>query len=344
MRILITGGMGFIGANLIQQIIAETEDEVVNLDKVTYAANLDSLSSVKNHARYRFEKIDICDAQALTEVFEKVRPDAVMHLAAESHVDRSINGPGVFIQSNIVGTYNLLQASLNYWQSDYCEGKDVFRFHHVSTDEVYGSLKVNDPAFSESNPYDPRSPYSASKAASDHLVRSWANTYGLPVVISNCSNNYGPFQNPEKLIPTVILNGLRHAPIPVYGNGQQVRDWLHVDDHCRALRMVLNRGALGRTYNIGGQCELKNVELIERVCLILDELKPWFNNSGEVRSYLELITHVADRPGHDERYAIDTTRISKELGWTISVLIEDGLKQTVQWYLDHRDWWQDRPS
>lgn len=356
MKILITGGAGFIGANLIRQLIAETEHEIINFDKLTYAGNLSSLSSVADSPKYSFEKIDLCDADLVSEALHRTCPDAVVHLAAESHVDRSIDGPGAFIQSNIVGTYNLLQASLAYWQElpdDSDSGgkppstfshqssltKSGFRLHHISTDEVYGSLAEDEQAFSEVSSYDPHSPYSASKAASDHLVRAWSRTYGLPVVVSNCSNNYGPFQYPEKLIPMVILKCLRLEPIPVYGDGKQIRDWIHVDDHCRALRLVLEQGTIGRTYNIGGDCEMRNIDLVTRLCAIFDQLVP-LNSQPSIKSYSDLITHVQDRPGHDERYAIDASRVSEELGWQASTSIYEGLQQTVQWYLDNKDWWE----
>lgn len=344
--------------------MAETSHEVVNIDKLTYAGNLERLSTIDGHPRYGFEKIDICDAMAIDDLFQRTRPDAVVHLAAESHVDRSIQGPGTFIQTNIVGTYNLLQAALAYWQTlpEASDGggvmadsgesqpsasnhqspptKSGFRFHHVSTDEVYGALAEGDAAFCESSAYDPHSPYSASKAASDHLVRAWARTYGLPVVVSHCSNNYGPFQHPEKLIPMVISSCLHRKPIPVYGDGKQIRDWLHVDDHCRALRLVLESGSSGRTYNIGGHCELRNIDLVKRICVILDNCCPWPDGAGEAKPYADLIRHVADRPGHDKRYAIDATRISGELGWETKIDFDAGLEQTVKWYLDHQSWWQ----
>lgn len=376
MKILITGGAGFIGSNLICQLLEETDHEVVNLDKLTYAGNLSSLDAVKDDPRYSFEKVDICDAAAVRDVFERTQPDAVMHLAAESHVDRSIDGPGEFIQTNILGTFNMLQAGLAYWQglpddavqvdsssegSAQCSVSELetrtnnsnnmkksnFRFLHVSTDEVYGSLANDVPGFSETTPYDPHSPYSASKASSDHLVRSWADTYGLPVLITNCSNNYGPSQFPEKLIPVVILKCLNREPIPVYGKGENIRDWLHVSDHCTALRTVLENGQPGRTYNIGGNNEMKNIDLVRLLCTILDDLVPLNSNSSlelstdkVIKSYQDLITFVTDRPGHDLRYAIDASRIHDELGWTPSETAETGFRKTVQWYLDNQDWWQ----
>jgi dTDP-glucose 4,6-dehydratase len=339
MKILVTGGAGFIGSNLIHQIIAEADHEVVNLDKLTYAGNLASLESVQENPRYSFERVDLCDAAAVREVVERTCPHAVMHLAAESHVDRSIDGPGEFIQTNILGTFNLLQAALGYWQSLEGDAKENFRFQHISTDEVYGSLPENGPGFSEVTPYDPHSPYSASKASSDHLVRSWADTYGLPVLITNCSNNYGPYQFPEKLIPVVILKCLNLESIPVYGKGENVRDWLHVFDHCVALRTVLDKGQLGRTYNIGGNNEMRNIDLVRLLCSILDDFVP-LSAGAKVSKYEELITYVTDRPGHDLRYAIDASRIHDELGWTPTETAESGFRKTVQWYLDNEDWWQ----
>ncbi|MDE0827089.1 MAG: dTDP-glucose 4,6-dehydratase [Akkermansiaceae bacterium] len=335
MRILVTGGAGFIGSNLISQLIAETDHEIVNLDKLTYAGNPASLSSLQDHPRYRFEKLDICDAAVVNELMMRVRPEAVMHLAAESHVDRSIDGPGEFMQTNILGTYHLLQAALVHWQSLPSDKKERFRFLHVSTDEVYGSLAPDDKAFSETTGYDPHSPYGASKAASDHLVRAWGTTYGLPFLLTNCSNNYGPRQYPEKLIPTVILRCLRNEPIPVYGKGENIRDWLHVDDHCRALRTVCDKGTPGRTYNIGGNCELQNIDLVRAICAILDELSP---SQTTTKKYADLITYVTDRPGHDLRYAIDCSRIHDELGWSPKATLDSGMRETVQWYLDNQAW------
>ncbi|MDB4565471.1 dTDP-glucose 4,6-dehydratase [Akkermansiaceae bacterium] len=339
MKILVTGGAGFIGSNLIHQIMTETDHEVVNLDKLTYAGNLVSLENVQENPRYNFERVDLCDASAVREVVERTCPDAVMHLAAESHVDRSIDGPGEFIKTNILGTFNLLQVALGYWQSLKGDTKENFRFHHISTDEVYGSLPDNDSGFSEVTPYDPHSPYSASKASSDHLVRSWADTYGLPVLVTNCSNNYGPFQFPEKLIPVVILKCLNKEPIPVYGKGENVRDWLHVSDHCSALRAVLDKGQPGRTYNIGGNNEMRNIDLVRLLCSILDELVPLAADAN-VSKYEDLITHVTDRPGHDLRYAIDASRIRDELGWEPSETAESGFLKTVKWYLDNQAWWR----
>ena len=339
MKILVTGGAGFIGSNLIHKIIAETDHEVVNLDKLTYAGNLASLESVQENPRYSFEQVDICDAAAVREVIERTCPGAVMHLAAESHVDRSIDGPGEFIQTNILGTFNLLQAALGYWHSLQGDAKENFRFQHISTDEVYGSLDDKGPGFSEVTPYDPHSPYSASKASSDHLVRSWADTYGLPVLITNCSNNYGPYQFPEKLIPVAILKCLNKEPIPVYGKGENVRDWLHVSDHAQALKTVLEKGQPGRTYNIGGNNEMRNIDLVRVLCSILDDLVP-LNADAKFSKYEELITYVTDRPGHDLRYAIDASRIHDELGWEPSETAVSGFRKTVQWYLDNQDWWQ----
>jgi len=330
MKILITGGAGFIGSAVVRRAIAKGH-QVVNLDALTYAACLDNVASVAQDPNYAFVEADICDAPALQSAFATHKPDAVMHLAAESHVDRSIDGPGAFIQTNITGTYTLLQAARAYWQD---QGKpESFRFHHVSTDEVFGSLGATG-MFTEDTPYDPRSPYSASKAASDHLVRAWGETYGLPIVLSNCSNNYGPYHFPEKLIPVVILNALAGQPIPVYGAGENVRDWLYVEDHADALLVVLQKGALGRSYNIGGENEAKNIDLVRMICAILDDKRP-----GN-RPYAEQISFVTDRPGHDLRYAIDPARIRDELGWRPSVTLEQGLEKTVQWYLDNEDWWR----
>ena len=330
MKILVTGGAGFIGSAVVRQAI-RAGHEVVNLDALTYAANLANVESVSNAPGYAFEKADIRDRAALDRVFAQHRPDAVMHLAAESHVDRSIDGPGAFIETNINGTYNLLEAARAFWTR---EGKpEGFRFHHISTDEVFGSLG-EDGQFTEDTPYDPRSPYSASKAASDHLVRAWHETYGLPVVMTNCSNNYGPFHFPEKLVPVVILKALSGQPIPVYGDGGNVRDWLYVEDHADALLCVLENGQLGRSYNIGGENEAKNIDLVRTICAHMDDLHP----AGA--PHADLITFVADRPGHDRRYAIDPTRIRDELGWRPSVTVEEGLRRTVEWYLANEDWWR----
>ena len=330
MKILVTGGAGFIGSAVVRQAV-RAGHEVVNLDVLTYAANLDNVASVSNAPGYAFEQADIRDRAALDRIFADHRPDAVMHLAAESHVDRSIDGPGEFIETNINGTYNLLEAARTYWTR---EGKpEGFRFHHISTDEVFGSLG-EDGQFTEDTPYDPRSPYSASKAASDHLVRAWHETYGLPVVMTNCSNNYGPFHFPEKLVPVVILKALSGQPIPVYGDGGNVRDWLYVEDHADALLCVLENGQLGRSYNIGGENEAKNIDLVRTICTHMDDLHP------QGAPHADLITFVTDRPGHDRRYAIDPTRIRDELGWRPSVTVEEGLRRTVEWYLANEDWWR----
>ncbi len=334
MKILVTGGAGFIGSAVVRLAIARGH-QVVNLDALTYAACLENVAGVAESPDYAFEQADIRDRAALDRVFAAHKPDAVMHLAAESHVDRSIDGPGDFIETNITGTFNMLEAARKYWiENDRPEG---FRFHHISTDEVYGSLP-NDPEvmFTEDTAYDPRSPYSASKASSDHLVRAWAETYGLPVVLTNCSNNYGPYHFPEKLIPVVILNALAGKALPIYGDGSNIRDWLYVEDHADALLLVLQKGALGRSYNIGGENERSNLELVQTLCAILDEKHP----RADGKSYAEQITFVTDRPGHDARYAIDPSRIRDELGWRPSVTVEEGLAKTVQWYLDNEAWWR----
>ena len=312
-KFLITGGAGFIGSAVVRHIIENTQDSAVNVDKLTYAGNLESLESVENNPRYAFEQVDICDAKTLARVFEQHKPDAVMHLAAESHVDRSIDGPAAFIETNIVGTYTLLEASRAYWNSLDDEKKAAFRFHHISTDEVYGDLEGTDDLFTETTPYAPSSPYSASKASSDHLVRAWLRTYGLPTIVTNCSNNYGPFHFPEKLIPLMILNELDGKPLPVYGNGQQIRDWLFVEDHARALYKVVTEGEIGETYNIGGHNEKANIDVVRTICDLLEELAP--NKPAGVAKYEDLITYVKDRPGHDVRYAIDAAKIGRELGW-----------------------------
>ena len=330
MKILVTGGAGFIGSAVGRVAVARGH-EVVNLDALTYAACLDNVASVADSPLYAFEQADIRDRAALDRIFAQHKPDVVMHLAAESHVDRSIDGPGDFIETNITGTYNMLEAARSYWIGR--DRFDGFRFHHISTDEVYGSLGATG-LFTEDTPYDPRSPYSASKASSDHLVRAWFETYGLPVVLTNCSNNYGPYHFPEKLIPVVILNALAGKPLPIYGDGSNIRDWLFVEDHADALLLVVEKGQLGRSYNIGGENERTNLELVQTLCGILNELQP--KNDG---SYSDQITFVTDRPGHDARYAIDPTRIREELGWRPSVTVDEGLRKTVQWYLDNKEWW-----
>ncbi len=375
MKILVTGGAGFIGSAVIRHIINNTQDSVVNLDKLTYAGNLESLLEVSDSDRYAFEQVDICNADELKRVFTEQQPDAVMHLAAESHVDRSIDGPAEFIQTNIVGTYTLLEAARAYWTTLPEVRKQAFRFHHISTDEVYGDLPhPNDtsggvdntshayvraghacdnglPLFTEQTSYAPSSPYSASKASSDHLVRAWLRTYGFPTLITNCSNNYGPFHFPEKLIPLVILNALEGKPLPIYGKGDQIRDWLYVEDHARALYKVVTEGKVGETYNIGGHNEKQNIEVVQTICAILDELRPLKGASVPVRaghtrdsdntnSYKSLITYVTDRPGHDRRYAIDASKIAKELNWQPEETFESGIRKTVQWYLDNQPWCQ----
>jgi dTDP-glucose 4,6-dehydratase len=335
--ILVTGGAGFIGSAVVRHIIENTQDNVVNVDKLTYAGNLESLESVENNPRYAFEQVDICDAKALARVFEHHQPDAVMHLAAESHVDRSIDGPAAFIETNIVGTYTLLEAARAYWNTLNDERKAAFRFHHISTDEVYGDLEGTDDLFTETTPYAPSSPYSASKASSDHLVRAWLRTYGLPTIVTNCSNNYGPFHFPEKLIPLMILNALDGKPLPVYGNGQQIRDWLFVEDHARALYKVVTEGEVGETYNIGGHNEKANIDVVHTICSLLEELVP--NKPEGVAKYEDLITYVKDRPGHDVRYAIDAAKIGRELGWKPQETFESGIRKTVEWYLNNKKWW-----
>lgn len=336
MKILVTGGAGFIGSALVRHLVLQAGAEVVNVDKLTYAGNLESLMSVAGNSRYAFERVDICDRAGLDRVFCQHRPQAVMHLAAESHVDRSIDGPAAFIETNIVGTYTLLEAARQYWLGLADEQRGAFRFHHVSTDEVYGDLEGPEDLFTETTPYAPSSPYSASKAGSDHLVRAWRRTYGLPVLITNCSNNYGPYHFPEKLIPLMILNALEGKPLPVYGQGLQVRDWLYVEDHARALYTVLTDGQVGETYNIGGHNEKRNIDVVHAICELLEELAP--AKPADVAHYRDLITHVQDRPGHDMRYAIDASKIQRDLGWAPQETFESGLRKTVQWYLDNQAW------
>ncbi|WP_217537030.1 dTDP-glucose 4,6-dehydratase [Vibrio metschnikovii] len=368
MKILVTGGAGFIGSAVIRHIIQNTKDSVVNLDKLTYAGNLESLTLVADSERYAFEQVDICNRAELDRVFALHQPDAVMHLAAESHVDRSIDGPAAFIETNIVGTYTLLEATRSYWNCLDGERKKAFRFHHISTDEVYGDLPhpdevenndecvmVNDelniknstlsinhlPLFTETTAYAPSSPYSASKASSDHLVRAWLRTYGLPTIVTNCSNNYGPYHFPEKLIPLVILNALEGKPLPVYGQGNQIRDWLYVEDHARALYKVVTEGKVGETYNIGGHNEKQNIEVVKTICAIMDQLVPMEQRGYPVNTqHSSLITHVKDRPGHDRRYAIDASKIERELGWKPEETFESGIRKTVEWYLDNQQWCQ----
>ena len=338
MKILVTGGAGFIGSAVVRHIIRDTQDTVINLDKLTYAGNLESLVDVSESERYHFEQVDICDRAELDRVFSEHQPDRVMHLAAESHVDRSIDGPAAFIETNVMGTYHLLEAARQYWSGLDEARQSAFRFHHISTDEVYGDLEGTDDLFTETTSYAPSSPYSASKASSDHLVRAWQRTYGLPTLVTNCSNNYGPYHFPEKLIPLMILNALDGKPLPVYGDGMQIRDWLFVEDHARALYKVVNEGEVGETYNIGGHNEKANIEVVKTICALLEELRP--NKPAGVESYESLITYVKDRPGHDVRYAIDATKIAQELGWTPEETFESGIRKTVEWYLNNPQWWQ----
>lgn len=342
MNILITGGAGFIGSAVIRHIIANTTDIVLNIDKLTYAGNLESLASVSDSTRYRFSQTDICDQQAIEALFADFQPDIVMHLAAESHVDRSITGSAAFMQTNIIGTYTLLEVARHYYETLIGDKKSSFRFHHISTDEVYGDLENNGDLFTEATSYAPSSPYSASKASSDHLVRAWNRTYGLPIVITNCSNNYGPYHFPEKLIPLVILNALDGKPLPVYGNGQQIRDWLYVEDHARALYLVATEAKIGETYNIGGHNEHTNIEVVRTICTLLEELAP--NKPHGIIRYADLITYVKDRPGHDLRYAIDASKIQQSLGWTPQETFTSGLRKTVQWYLKNTTWVQNVKS
>ena len=333
-NILVTGGAGFIGSSVIRYLINETNNNVLNIDKLTYAGNLESLETVSNNPRYQFLHADICNKSAMTKAFDDFKPDIVMHLAAESHVDRSIDGPMDFIQTNIIGTYNLLEVARNYWQNLTEDKKSSFKFHHISTDEVYGDLEGTEDLFTEETSYSPSSPYSASKASSDHLVRAWYRTYGLPIVITNCSNNYGPYHFPEKLIPLVILNALEGKRLPVYGDGKQIRDWLYVEDHARALYLVATTAKVGETYNIGGHNEKQNIDVVKTICTILDNMKP----RADGQSYTQQITFVKDRPGHDLRYAIDASKINKELGWQPQETFESGIQKTVEWYLSNQGW------
>ncbi|MBW3226028.1 dTDP-glucose 4,6-dehydratase [Marinobacter adhaerens] len=336
MKLLVTGGAGFIGSAVIRHIINNTHDEVVNLDKLTYAGNLESLTEVSDSSRYAFEKVDVCNRAGVDRVLKEHQPDAIMHLAAESHVDRSIDGPADFIETNIVGTYTLLEAARHYWQSLEAERRNNFRFHHISTDEVFGDLEGPENLFTEQTPYTPSSPYSASKASSDHLVRAWHRTYGLPALVTNCSNNYGPYHFPEKLIPLVILNALEGKPLPIYGKGEQIRDWLYVEDHARALYKVVTEGTIGETYNIGGHNEKKNIDVVHAICDQLEKLAP--KKPAGLASYRDLVTFVTDRPGHDLRYAIDASKIQTELGWVPRESFDTGLRKTVQWYLNNQEW------
>lgn len=336
MNILVTGGAGFIGSAVIRHIIKDTAHSVLNVDKLTYAGNLESLSEISNNPRYQFSKTDICDQPSITKLLNDFQPDIIMHLAAESHVDRSITGSAEFIQTNIIGTHILLESARHYYETLDNNKKSTFRFHHISTDEVYGDLEGTDDLFTETTPYSPSSPYSASKASSDHLVRAWYRTYGLPIVITNCSNNYGPYHFPEKLIPLVILNALEGKPLPIYGNGQQIRDWLYVEDHARALLLVATKSKVGETYNIGGHNEYTNIDVVRSICSLLEELVP--NKPKGISNYTDLITYVKDRPGHDLRYAIDAEKIQKDLNWAPEESFKTGLRKTVEWYLSNQDW------
>jgi len=338
LKILVTGGAGFIGSAVVRHIVKDTAFSVINVDKLTYAGNLASVASIAGDERYVFEAADICSRADMERIFREHEPDAVMHLAAESHVDRSIDGPATFIETNILGTYVLLEAARSYWNTLPSLKKQNFRFHHISTDEVYGDLHGTDDLFTETTPYSPSSPYSATKASSDHLVRAWNRTYGLPVIVTNCSNNYGPYHFPEKLIPLMILNALAGKPLPVYGKGDQIRDWLYVEDHARALVNVVTQGTIGETYNIGGHNEKQNIDVVKTLCSLLEELVP--QKPVGIDRYEDLITYVKDRPGHDLRYAIDASKIERELGWKPEETFESGLRKTVQWYLDNKGWWQ----